>query len=376
MRTIIFIISFLFSISCLGQVHTAITKTKCSISYDDGKFVTIKAGKEIVITSEHIGNNHCKVSYKGKGGTININDLVMNSSLDSFLFDKERKLKAKIEAQRAAKEKFQKLSEIYSPIILPRLKDKSLTYKGIITKRVELLKNLEAKANPYSTVAPTYLNQGDSVAIFYYHKDENKRVAGVTTTYSCGFIDATCLLMDSVCIDSLHYINKADKDKCALEFRFHRLAEIDNYMLEIAKQKKEAERQEKIAKQNERFNKGYLIEIERLYFEMNSAGLLEPYIRITNNSSKDIKYITFNFYWKNRVDDVLTNSINRSETHSLCELTGYIKGYESSSGSWDTSFYNTTAETIHISSISIIYRDGSRRTIGSQKCKELVQTSK
>lgn len=372
MRTIIFIVTLLFAVTSWGQIQTAVTKVKSPVIYENGKNGFIKKGVKIVILSEHIGNNLCEFVHNKKVGKINIDNLVLDKELDNFFFATERMEKAK----QIEIEAFNERAKIITPLILPRIKERKLSYKGIIIKRAEIFNSTEAKKEPFNTIVPTYLNYGDSVTVFYYHKDKDKKIAGVTTTYSCGFIDATSLLMDSVCIDSLHYINKADKDKYALEFRSHRITEINNYMLEVAKQKKEAERQEKITKQNERFNKGYLIEIERLYFEMNSAGLLEPYIRITNNSSKDIKYITFNFYWKNRVDDVLTNSINRSETHSLCELTGYIKGYESSSGSWDTSFYNTTAETIHISSISIIYRDGSRRTIGSQKCKELVQASK
>jgi hypothetical protein len=90
MRTLFIIISLLFTVSGWGQTYTAKTKVKCLVNYDNGKIGYIKEGKKVLLISEHLGKNSCKVSHKGENGTINISALVMTPELDDFLFATER----------------------------------------------------------------------------------------------------------------------------------------------------------------------------------------------------------------------------------------------------------------------------------------------
>ena len=365
MRTLFIIISLLFTVSGWGQTYTAKTKVKCLVNYDNGKTGYIKEGKKVLLISEHLGKNSCKVSHKGENGTINTSALVMTPELDDFLFATERaeRIKAVEEYRRIQEikrkeeaEYNRKRRDMISSIILPRLKVGELSYKGIMKRTVYLAKDYQL-----NIMTPDEIHVGDTVCVFYYHNNLKTEVIGIFNDKSIGYTNASDLLINDEILDSLQCINFEDKVK---------YAEI------LCSQKKEEfeikAKEEKINTCNELFKKGHFISIKHLHLSINSVGLLEPSISFTNNSSKDIKYITFNIYFKNGVDDIITNSIDRSQTNVSCQMTGYIKAYESDFTSWDTKFYNTTAKTFHISNISIIYRDGSKRTIGSQKCKELI----
>lgn len=96
-------------------------------------------------------------------------------------------------------------------------------------------------------------------------------------------------------------------------------------------------------------------------FYMNSAGGLEPWIRISNNSAKKIKYVYLTVSFYNRVGDRVTNDIGGYKKAEL-EITGPIKPWHWEAFEWNPVFYSNTASKMKIEKITVKYFGGTTKT--------------
>ena len=128
-------------------------------------------------------------------------------------------------------------------------------------------------------------------------------------------------------------------------------------------QRRDSIRLAHIKRQDELYENGYYIDFSNTYFESNSAGNITPHFTIINNSSKTIKYVYLCVYFKNRVNDIVYNEINR-DLYLDIQLTGPINGYNKESYSLAYSkFYAPTAYSMYIKEVLITYMDGSQKTM-------------
>ena len=78
--------------------------------------------------------------------------------------------------------------------------------------------------------------------------------------------------------------------------------------------------------------------------------------RIINFSKKTIKYITFNFYGKNAVNDRVGANVSRKGIGPIEEL-------QTGTWSFDTVWLTDIVQTLKLISVNIIYMDGSTKAI-------------
>lgn len=160
------------------------------------------------------------------------------------------------------------------------------------------------------------------------------------------------------------------------------------------------------------------IDVRQILYTVNSVGGVSPVVLWTNNTGKQIKYITFTMVPYNAVDDPIADEISGKKSFR-CRVTGPIESnngignyyYSTFSGihrvqandegilyinfsmplyrtfqntkvytkyiwpskypagtfseisRWNTAWYNNTTDDIHISQIEIDYMDGTSETI-------------
>ena len=118
-----------------------------------------------------------------------------------------------------------------------------------------------------------------------------------------------------------------------------------------------------------------ILDITTLTYKVNSVGGIEHTMAFTNKSSKKtIKYIDLEFEMYNRVGDVITNEINRSQKTERCTYVGPLSpGKNSGKVYWSIDFYNSAfSGTMHFLSIVIEYTDGSKLTLDKYIAGEAV----
>ncbi|MBO7300338.1 MAG: hypothetical protein J6U53_02895 [Tidjanibacter sp.] len=103
----------------------------------------------------------------------------------------------------------------------------------------------------------------------------------------------------------------------------------------------------------------------------NSASGCDYTFVYTNKSKKTIKYL----YWEGNFYNAVNDPV-------YCEIRGYgsfrgqdtgpVVSGESGGGVWDCVIYNWSADYVKLSSVSIIYMDGSTATIGAADIKRLL----
>lgn len=130
--------------------------------------------------------------------------------------------------------------------------------------------------------------------------------------------------------------------------------------------KMDAERIQQMEKRcDSQYKLGYAITIVKADFNSDTRGRLRPFITFSNNSKKTIKYATFVVKYKNAVGDWVCNDLTystRNQYTSSLLYTGPLERGGEVDVNWDTDFYNTTAFTMVIQSVSITYMDGSKTT--------------
>lgn len=129
-----------------------------------------------------------------------------------------------------------------------------------------------------------------------------------------------------------------------------------------------------------------LVNVDRWY--TNSAGGLELYLNIMNCSLKTIKYVDLKCYFNNAVGDPCYNTIGGNKICSL-SLVGPIDPRpvkdegssvaldkfakcQSSYSIDDSGYYNKTANTMHFTSVTVKYMDGTVRTFRGKALDNII----
>lgn len=86
---------------------------------------------------------------------------------------------------------------------------------------------------------------------------------------------------------------------------------------------------------------------------------------ILNMSQKTIKYLMWNGRIKNPVGDYISCEIHHTSSFSG-RYTGPCPPFSDAFASWDTVIFNSDADEMVLTSVKIIYTDGSTATIGKQ----------
>ena len=107
---------------------------------------------------------------------------------------------------------------------------------------------------------------------------------------------------------------------------------------------------------------------------VNSAGGTGPSVTIINGNKKTIKYISFNTKFYNRVNDPVRDEISRSlvTTWNMQGPIPYLDYTSCGSSGWSSLFYNGWAEYFIITSMTITYMDGTKKSFTSKQIKNSV----
>ncbi len=104
----------------------------------------------------------------------------------------------------------------------------------------------------------------------------------------------------------------------------------------------------------------------------NSAGGCDYDFHYINNSSKTIKYLYWTGVVYNAVNDPV-KCIIRGYSTCTGQDTGPIKTGEDGGGTWGCIIYNSSADTMKLNNIRILYMDGSSFSIGGTDIKRLLK---
>ena len=106
----------------------------------------------------------------------------------------------------------------------------------------------------------------------------------------------------------------------------------------------------------------------------NSAGGCDCSVYYTNKSKKTIKYLYWNAYFYNAVNDLVSCDV--SDDYSCTgKDTGPIAPNANGGGRWDCVIYNWSANSIKLSYINIVYTDGTQTRIEEADIKRLLTYS-
>ncbi len=115
-----------------------------------------------------------------------------------------------------------------------------------------------------------------------------------------------------------------------------------------------------------------LIWIRECYMgSADAAGGRDGVLEYINLSTKPIKYLYWYGYAKNSVGDRVGCEIRGFYTFD-CKDTGPVKQYEFGGGRWDCIIYNYSATELVVSSIEVVYMDGTSISI-SQRDVDLLR---
>jgi hypothetical protein len=153
---------------------------------------------------------------------------------------------------------------------------------------------------------------------------------------------------------SLEFITYYEKRKKQL---------IDSVIFSQQKQKEKIYNE--LSQKLKTFTKHINITRSELYYP-NSAGGCDVCFHYINTSNKKIKYLYFRNNFYNRVDDKVSCEIY-GFNFKKCEDVGMIDPGESGGGTWENVIYNYSANYLTITSINIIYSDGTVYNISLTK---------
>lgn len=105
-----------------------------------------------------------------------------------------------------------------------------------------------------------------------------------------------------------------------------------------------------------------ILSIQQIDWDINSAEGVEPSIKYTNRSNKQIAYIWFTIKFYDRMGSPAYCSIKRDHTMRL-QVTGPINGGQQKTAYWDPVVYNGSVAAVKPVSIEVEYTDGTKRSI-------------
>ena len=108
-----------------------------------------------------------------------------------------------------------------------------------------------------------------------------------------------------------------------------------------------------------------ILAIPESYIDAGYVGLCGYAMRFINMSKKTIKYLTWSGRVKNAVGDYISCEVRHTSSFSG-KYTGPCYSLCDDFAEWDGVLYNGSADQMILSSVKIIYTDGSSATIGKQ----------
>lgn len=94
--------------------------------------------------------------------------------------------------------------------------------------------------------------------------------------------------------------------------------------------------------------------------DIDSCGGVSVNISLYNLSKNRLKYALYTVKYYNAVNDLVSSEIG-DYTSLRCKATGFIEPGTIDSGNWD-GFYNSTARSVKISSLTLTYSSGNQET--------------
>ena len=219
-------------------------------------------------------------------------------------------------------------------------------------------------------------DDGDTVSVFGYKNngtDIEYMLASKTKAKKANYSIIRKALLEKSLVANMP---STDDDEVILAFN-NKAKELDALAEEMERIKaaivvRHKEQQDSISRQL--VANGYHLSLNRIYFTMNSVGKISPSFSFHNNSKKAIKYLDFSVYFKNAVNDVVYNEIDRKQRNLLLRDTGPVEYGNDSSGTWtDTSFYAPTAVQMLFNSMKITYMDGTVVNMNPNKLNEQIK---
>ncbi len=170
-------------------------------------------------------------------------------------------------------------------------------------------------------------------------------------------ISETQLAYCQKAIDSLPAIIDSVKSKAREDYRALEKAETDKWYNSLPKSTQKA------------YSKLSITEAE--LSAPNSAAGCDYTFTYVNNSNKTIKYL----YWEGTFYNAVNDRVY-CEIRDYCTFrgqdTGPVEPGESGGGVWECVIYNWSADYVKLSSVSIIYMDGTTTTIGASDIARLI----
>lgn len=108
-----------------------------------------------------------------------------------------------------------------------------------------------------------------------------------------------------------------------------------------------------------------ILAIPESYIEGGYTSLCGYQMRILNMSKKTIKYLTWSGKVKNAVGDYISCEVRHISSFSG-KYTGPCHPYCDDFATWDAVLFNASADEMVLTSVKVIYTDGSSVTIGKQ----------
>lgn len=136
--------------------------------------------------------------------------------------------------------------------------------------------------------------------------------------------------------------------------------------------KAEEERKELEKKEKELKAKESVEDVIRINYvgmsNHDSVGGFDVYINYINNSEKTIKYATFGIKFYNDVGDMVVCTIKRDLVNYMQDTGPYEKGEGLQGKGWKWGkYYNWTATSVKLVSVSIEYTDGTTRNLSTDE---------
>lgn len=111
--------------------------------------------------------------------------------------------------------------------------------------------------------------------------------------------------------------------------------------------------------------------MSRIYISTNSAGGVSIHPNFYNSSDKIITYITLSVIPFNRVGDLVSSQIGL-RTEAGVRLTGPLQPRTMTGRTRSNLWYNSTISCVEITSIEIIFSDGTSETYDKTEVKEIL----
>lgn len=390
--TLIAIALFVFNTDVIAQVQANVTRGFNIV--DNGWRKVIRSGSTVTV-----------FAYKHKQDIYSIgifsDDYAGIIDMKFYPFDIEEKHFKKL-PKADGKDASEKLKEYYKLAYVNARKNalwgyyKTTSPVSFYTKE-SFTKNVVHKNDPITIIGfkelRDFMNRpyyryailNDSCAGFY----ESSAFENIVIDYPLGFLPSTDDSQVKTIIDREHkkVLERREAKEKARKEELERQKE-EQRKLEEKERKAAAEREAAAIKEIKEEELAFLRSHAPAYIEiegwsMDSANGIAVDIAFKNGSSQKVKYVYLKGYFLNAVGDKCRNEINGSTewkyrgvgpVNALPDTPYYI--YYNHIAHWHFSnprFYSGTANTFHLSSVTIEYMNGKKTTLSGAELKKRVR---